>query len=121
MGCRGRNGASIRCWLPAVLVLLSTAAGAQETVPLQILTRNSHDIAVRLIDNETVEIITTGADPYLFTDAISRTFDPRRHRVLSFEYFSATGTNHFQVFVMPPLSEEYSVMGGGLSISEGWT
>ncbi len=110
----------IRLLFSALFVLLCVVAGAEDTLPLQLTARNIHDADLHVLDDGSFEIRTTGTDPYVFTEPVPRTFDPRRHTVLSFQYFSATGANLLQVFVLPPLSEANSVMGAGLSVSEGW-
>ncbi len=86
---------------------------------LQLTDANIHDATLRA-DNGTYEIKTMGGDPYLFTSALPPGFDARRF-MLSFEYFSTTGTDKFQVFVMPPLSEANSIGVAGLAHSEGWS
>ncbi len=112
----------LMCFLICVRVAMcSSAALADDTLPLKLTSRNIHDVALHVNDDGAVELQTTGTDPYLFTEPVSRGFDPRLHRMLSFQYFSATGVNQFQVFVLPPLSEANSIMAAGLSISEGWT
>ena len=87
---------------------------------LKLTTQNIHDATLRVLANGDYEIHTTGSDPYVFTEALTPVLDKRQH-VVAFEYFSATGTDSFQVFVLPPLSEAHSVMGSGLSVSEGWS
>src|SRR5205823_11829997 len=47
--------------------------------------------------------------------------DPQQQHVLSFEYRSATGTDHLQIFTLPPGDEDHSVKETGLSITEGWS
>ena len=115
------NAAFIRCFLPILLAILCVAAGADEGLLLKLTDKNIHDATLRVLDDGTVEIHTTGADPYLFTEPLAEPIDSVRHRVLAFQYFSTTGTNHLQVFVLPPLSETNSVMGVGLSNSQGWS
>nr|CAA9267321.1 hypothetical protein AVDCRST_MAG63-2817 [uncultured Armatimonadetes bacterium] len=96
-------------------------AGAVTAVPLELTDKDAHDVTLRRLEAGAYEIRTTGADPYLFTEPIASTFDPARQHVLAFEFFSATGTNAFQVFLGPPVSEAHSVSGPGLSRSEGWS
>ena len=86
---------------------------------LRLTDANIHDATLNA-DNGVYEIKTTGGDPYLFTQSLPPGFDARR-TMLSFEYFSTTGTDKFQVFVMPPLSEANSVSVAGLAHSEGWS
>ena len=111
----------LRCCVSALLIGCCAAAHAQDVLPLRITINRSHDVIVRPIDNDTTEIQTTGTDPYVYTEEISPRFDPRRQRILAFQYRTATGANHFKVFVMPPLSEEFSLTGPALGVGEGWT
>src|SRR6476620_3284293 len=80
---------------------------AQGTTKLQLTDANIHDAT---LGNEggVYQIKTTGSDPYLFTAQVQQPFDAHRH-MLSFDYFSTTGTDKFQVFVMSPLSEANSI------------
>ncbi len=90
-------------------------------VPLTINDGNRHDMTLRVQAGGEYEIRTTGGDPYAFTEKLPSSFDAKRHHVLAFDFFSTTGTDHFQVFVLPPLSEEHSLRVAGLANSEGWS
>ena len=104
------------------LVGVETMAQAQSgAVPLTITDRSMHDMTLRALPGGEYEIHTTGGDPYAFTDNLPKAFDAKRHHVLAFEFFSTTGTDHFQVFVLPPLSEDRSIKAAGLANSEGWS
>lgn len=91
------------------------------TVGLTLTDHNIHDMTLQAQAGGEVEIRTTGGDPYAFTGKLPATFDAKRHHVLAFEFFSTTGTDHFQVFVLPPLSEDRSIRVAGLANSEGWS
>ncbi len=101
------------------VALNAVACRAQGATPLQLTGANIHDATLGNEDGA-YQIKTTGGDPYLFTAPVTQPFDAR-HSVLSFEYFSTTGTDKFQAFVMPPLSEDNSVSVAGLAHSEGWS
>ena len=103
-----------------MLTALAQSARGEEARMLKLTTQNIHDATLRNSENGVVEIHTTGSDPYVFVESLTPVLDKRQH-VLTFEYFSATGTDSFQVFVLPPLREAHSVMGRGLSVSEGWS
>ena len=94
---------------------------ADAPISLRLTETNIHDATLKKLGNGGWEIETTGTDPYLFTEPVSPAPDLSRLHVLSFDYFSTTGTNHVQVFLDPPLREASSVMGPGLSRSEGWS
>lgn len=91
---------------------------AQSTT-FKLIPNNIHDATLREVDGG-YEIQTTGGDPYVFTAPTQGKVGPAQH-YLSFEFFSTTGTDAFQVFLMPPLSEANSIKGKGLVHSEGWS
>ncbi len=107
-------------YLIATLAMTAQSARGEEARMLKLTTQNIHDATLRVLENGEYEIHTTGSDPYVFTEPLTPVLDKRQH-VVAFEYFSATGTDSFQVFVLPPLSEAHSVMEKGLSVSEGWS
>lgn len=90
-----------------------------QNISLQLIQNNIHDATLREVDGG-YEIQTTAGDPYIFTAPLNQEVKPEQH-YLSFDFFSTTGTNQFQVFLMPPLSEANSVTGQGLAHSEGWS
>lgn len=106
-----------------MLMGVTAMALAQEggTVPLKITGRDMHEMTLRALPGGEYEIHTTGGDPYAFTEKMPAAFDAKRNHVLAFEFFSTTGTDHFQVFVLPPLSEDRSIKAAGLANSEGWS
>ena len=90
-------------------------------VPLLLTDRSLHEMTLRALPNGEFEIRTTGGDPYAFTEKLPAIPDLSRNHVLAFDFFSTTGTDHFQVFVLPPLSEDRSIKAAGLANSEGWS
>lgn len=96
-------------------------AHADESVSLRLTDRNRHEIELRVLEGGEIEIRTMGSDPYVFTDPLPPSVDLSQKHVLSFEYFSAKGTNQMQVFLLPPLNEANSVTSAGLPVSEGWS
>ncbi len=79
-----------------------------------------HDATLKDLGNGEWEIVTTGADPFLSLKQVAGRFTPERH-VLAFEYASPQGTDALQVYASPPIDEEHSLTGPGLSLAEGWT
>ncbi len=102
--------------LCAILPFMPTQA---QNIALKLIPANIHDATLREVDGG-YEIQTTGGDPYVFTAPLQTQVTPQQH-YLSFDFFSATGTNMFQVFLLPPISEANSVTGQGLAHSEGWS
>jgi hypothetical protein len=107
--------------LGAVFLLnfMTALPALAQSSALQLIQNNIHDATLREVDGG-YEIQTTGGDPYIFTAPLNQEVKSEQH-YLSFDYFSATGTNQFQVFSIPPLSEANSVTGQGLAHSEGWS
>lgn len=93
----------------------------EDPIPLRVTAQNIHDATVHFLENGEVEVRTTGSDPYLFTELSDVAISVGQRYVLAFEYFSTEGTDRIQVFVVPPLREEYSVIAEGLVHSEGWS
>jgi hypothetical protein len=106
-----------------LLVLPSAvrAAAAAGTVPLRVSDRPGHDVTVARPDPATVEVRTTGRDPYLFAEpADGKPVDPAAVAVLTFEYFSPTGTNGLEVMADPLPKPPASAVGPRLGIAQGW-
>lgn len=100
---------------------MTQADDAPAALPLQLTTANMHDMELQDLGGGAYEIRTTGTDPYVFTQPFAQPVDPKRQCVVAFEYFSTTGTDHMQIYLVPPLSEEMSVKHEGLLHSEGWS
>src|SRR2546421_4217138 len=102
-------------WVLLFRVLIATSAGINALaadapdVPLALSTNGLHDVTVKDLGAGAYELQTTGGDPFVMTLPLTQVFDPKRQHVLSFEYFSTTGIDHFQVFTLPPGDEEHSV------------
>ena len=86
--------------------------------------RTVHDVEI-LNKNNPLHIKSVGKDPYIYIervqawDSAQRDLEP--FPVLELEYFSAEGSDHFQVFTVPFVSEGRSSKVEGLSISQGWS
>ncbi len=96
-------------------------ADAIHSIPLKLTTANIHDAELYQLADGTAEIRTTGSDPYIFTEPIAQKLDPKLQHMLSFEYFSTAGTGAIQVFLNPPVREEFSEFGSELIHSEGFS
>ncbi|MBN2450103.1 MAG: hypothetical protein JXR77_06920 [Lentisphaeria bacterium] len=95
--------------------------GGGESVPVTLTADDAHDAVVTPLPEGGWEVRTTGGDPYVFSLPLDPPPDPLRHIVLAFEVFCPAGTDSFQVFFAPGISEGRSVKGVGLGVSEGWT
>jgi hypothetical protein len=94
---------------------------ADGDIGLKLSDTGRHDVTVQRLEDGSYEITTTGNDPYLFTEPLPSAWNPTQQPVLAFEYFSNTGTGPLQVFLDPPVSEENSLTGGALPVSQGWS
>ena len=92
-----------------------------QPVALRFATNSTHELTLKEISNGLYSIETTGGDPFLFTETIPNGTDLSRNHILTFDYFSAAGTDPVQVFLVPPTSEALSVTGFGLGVSQGWS
>lgn len=100
---------------------LCAAALAQEPLSITLVPEGSHELTVSPVADGVVEISTTGGDPYAYTRTFPEGTDLAARPILSFEYFSLTGTGELQIFLSPPGTEEASMKAPGLSRSEGWS
>jgi hypothetical protein len=109
------------CVIGLSTMSFASASGLDTPVPLRLTDNNSHEVTLRTVEGGAYEVKTTGSDPYLFTEPFPEPRVLPDSFVLAFDYFSAAGTDHVQVFVDPPISEQFSIKGSGLSHSEGWS
>ncbi|MHA3773085.1 DUF5722 domain-containing protein [Verrucomicrobiota bacterium sgz303538] len=89
--------------------------------PLRLDERTAHELQLRAAPDGSTELQTTGGDPWVITLPLAEGVDLTRDHVLAFDYFSLTGTDGLQVFLVPPTSEALSVRSETLGRSEGWT
>lgn len=105
----------------AALVALCAMARAQDDHPrFEPVAAGIHDATLKDLGDGSWEIVTTGPDPFLNLRMVAGRRTPERH-VLAFEYASPQGTDTLQVYASPPLDEDHSLTGPGLSLAEGWT
>ena len=105
-----------------LLLLFTYIAQAQQAAPtfLYLSADKSNQIVCDKVSNNTIEIKTTGNDPYIRTQMLKQAL-PATNRVLSFEYFCPKGIKDFQVFFSPPESETKSSFLSDIDMAEGWT
>lgn len=65
------------------------------------------------------ELTTTGEDPYIYTQGITKAL-PKDSAVLTFEYKSSAATDRLQLFFGPAISEQRSIKIGELSATTTW-
>ncbi len=108
------------CLASVVCLLVAAGAAAGQGATYVPTTAQIHDATLKDLGDGSFEIVTTGSDPYLFLKATGGKPTPGQH-VLAFEYAAPQGTDVLEVYVYPPLDQEHSVTGQGLSLAEGWT
>ena len=55
------------------------------------------DVEIKAVSDGISEITVSGPSPHFWTVPVPATFDPERHSVIAFEYFSPTGVESFSV------------------------
>ena len=108
------------CAYIIALLGVCTMSLARADVTFVPVTDNIHDATLKDVGDGSFEIVTTGADPFIFLKVTDGSFAPGLH-ILAFEYASPQGTDKLQVYAFPPLGEATSVTGPGLALSEGWS
>ena len=110
----------------------TAAAGgdAGGAIPLRISDRTPNQLEVSWPDgpptaataaSAVAEVRTTGRDPFLYAARPDgKPIDPASVAVLSFEYFSQTGTGPVEVFADPIGTPVASATGPKLTIAQGW-
>lgn len=89
-------------------------------LPLHLSLERTHDLDIKILGAGHYQITTTGRDPFLYTEPFSSLADLEKLPVLSFETFALKPIDSFQVFLLPPTSENHSLKGGPINSSEGW-
>src|SRR3546814_565553 len=107
-----------------LMLLVSLQGWAQQNVQLQqcclqLSVEKVHQLELSDAGNQTWRVVTTGSDPYLFTEPLTTALE-KGYTVLTFEYFSTDYLDQLQVFFGPPISENQS-LSGELGVREGWT
>lgn len=68
---------------------LAGSLDAADSVPLR--TGPHRDVTIQAIETGVSEIATTGSVPHFWTVPVAADFEPDRHTVIAFEYFSLSG------------------------------
>lgn len=77
------------------LILFCQGAVAADPVPLQ--TGPYRDVTIKPLADGVSEIAVTGVSPHFWTAPVPLTFDPDKHTVVAFEYFSPSGVESLSV------------------------
>ncbi len=115
------NSSSFRTLVLQLLAILLLCCGTGAATQLSFDENRAHHLALKASPDGSVEIRTTGDDPWVFTLPLPPDADLSRDHVLSFDYFSLTGTDTVQVFLLPRATEAVSVRSEALGRSEGWS
>ncbi len=102
---------------PIIIFILMVIHPVSAQTPLSIDFNSTHDMEVSYISENTVSILTTGRDPYVFTLPLSTQL-PKGDRVLSFDYFCPKGLDHLEIFF--DVRNEHSKLVRRVGMSEGW-
>lgn len=97
------------------------SSGSAEGVDLKIETTGNHHCQITRTEPGGFKVRTTGDDPYFFISPKERGGGLTGGRVLSFDYFSTSGSSFLQIFLTPNVSESRSVMAQGIGPSQGWS
>lgn len=71
-------------------------------------TSSAHDLEITLQTDTSYKISTTGEDPYISTNPLTKS-NPADSVVLTFEYKAYSSIENFQIFFADPVSEERSI------------
>lgn len=78
------------------------------------------DVEIKAVSDGISEITVSGPSPHFWTVPVPATFDPERHSVIAFEYFSPTGVESFSVRYRQ--TDGSMTLGGsaGIPLAETW-
>lgn len=80
---------------------------------------SANQLGITHLSTYSYEITTTGTDPYIFTQGISKALN-EDSVVLTFEYTSSGNVDFIQIFFSPEISEARSIKIGNLSTTTSW-
>lgn len=80
---------------------------------------SANQLTISQNEKNSYSIRTTGEDPYITTEGISKALH-QDSVVLTFEYKSSEGIDKFQIFFGPSISESRSVFGNAMSQASAW-
>mgnify|MGYP001804083709 CR=1 FL=1 len=82
----------MRALLFSLLILARTAVAE---IPLEM--GPVAQLEMKRLPNGAVDLTVAGTNPHFWTSVIPDTFDPEKHTVLTFDYFSPSGISAFSV------------------------
>lgn len=90
----------------------------QKPVKLTVNPDRFNDVELKITEG-TYDVLTTGKDGYIFTNAFDEVID-NRNSVLSFEYFCPTGVDFIQLYFYPLRSSVSAKRINDVGSTEGW-
>lgn len=105
-------------WLALVVSLGAAPVSAEIPVPLR--TGPHRDLAIREVEPGVSEIVFTGVSPHFWTAPVDAAFDPDKHTVIAFEYFSAQGAEAVHLRYRQPGGGMTFAGEASLPIAETW-
>jgi hypothetical protein len=89
-------------------------------VPLSLDLGRVNQLTASRTDDGSVELRTTGTDPYILFEPFERSQPGDDEFVLAFEYFCPDGIDGVDVYYGPPITAENFLSAGSLRKAEGW-
>lgn len=108
-------------WVLLIGLLLSgqTFCFSQTEQQLRLSLDKFAELTVREEQPGEYEILTTGNDPYVFTEVLKEEISADNY-ILSFDYFCPSWLDHMQIYFGPPIDDKKSIHTE-LGVAEGWT
>jgi len=106
-------------WLETIFTFGNIFGQSKVSQSLALVQENIHNATMESDDNS-YRIKTTGSNPYIFTEALTRQLFPE-NTVLSFEYFCPRGLDHLEIYFCPPIDSKHSKLLSRIGQSEGWS
>ena len=91
----------------------------KNTTPLEVDIKNYNQIELTTLGDDTYDVKTLGADPYVFLKPLSSDLKKENNQ-LSFEYFCPTGLDHIEIYFYPLGEQVKTIMVGDIGSTEGW-
>jgi hypothetical protein len=106
-------------WIVGLLLGLQASCFSQGDQQLRLSLDKFGELTVKEEQPGEYEILTTGNDPYIVTEALQQTI-PAESYILSFDYFCPSWLDHLQIYFGSPIDEKRSIHTE-LGVAEGWT
>jgi hypothetical protein len=97
----------------------SALLAQQKSLDLKVDKNNFNDVRLESIQDEAIDITTTGKDGYVFTLPLKEDITTS-NTIFSFEYFCPTGVDFIQLYFYPLKDEVPSKMIRDVGSTEGW-